>query len=71
MMTKLTDQDIIDWTHKIGMMTHVEMCKLWRFAPSGHPIFDSALPLYDIFSKRFTAFGGMTTKISKELGYVD
>ena len=54
---------------KINNMTHIEMCHLWRFSAIGNPIFDSSKPYYDIFKKRFDAFGGMNAKISKEIGW--
>ena len=38
---------------KINSMSHIEMARLWRFAPSGHKYFDSSLPYFDIFGKRF------------------
>jgi hypothetical protein len=54
---------------KIDRMDHVEMARLWRFAPSGHPYFDSTLPLYDHFKARFNEYGGMTPTISKQIGW--
>ncbi len=59
-----TDKEI----EKIKTMGHEEMCKLWRFAPSDHPYFNSTLPYCEIFRKRlFDHFGGFTPKISKVL----
>lgn len=53
---------------KIENMAHLEMCKLWRFAPAGHPYFRISGPYYKIFEKRlFNHFGGLTPKISKQL----
>ena len=58
-------QETID---KINSMTQFDMCKLWRFAPSGHPYFDSALPFFEVFKTRlFDHFGGFTPAISKAL----
>ena len=54
---------------RINSMTRVEMAKLWRFAPSGHPYFDSSLPYYEIFSKRFKSLGGFSPEISKHIGW--
>ena len=54
---------------KIRAMSHFEMCQLWRFAPSGHPYFDSSQPFAEVFKERlFTHFGGFTPAISKALG---
>lgn len=50
---------------KINSLSQVEMATLWRYAPSGHPYFDSHLPLFEIFNKRFKELGGFTPQISK------
>lgn len=51
----------------INHMSQLEMARMWRFAPSGHPWFDSTKPFYQHFKKRFFALGGMTPEISKRL----
>jgi hypothetical protein len=53
---------------QIDGLNQVEMARLWRFAPSGHPFFDSSLPLFERFQKRFKELGGFTPEISKMLG---
>ena len=63
------EKEIRKWTVIINGMSHIEMAKLWRFAPSGHPVFNSKLPLYSIFKKRFDKLGGMTPTISKTIGW--
>lgn len=65
----MTEQEIKEWTEKIQNMSHLEMARLYRFAPAGHPIFDNTLPLYKIFMDRYIAFGGMTTELSKQIGW--
>lgn len=65
----LTEKQIEEWKVKIDQMSHSEMASLWRFAPSGHPIFDNRYPLFNYFQKRFKDFGGMTTEISKQIGW--
>lgn len=63
-MTK-QEQKTID---VINNMEHEQMCELWRFAPSGHPYFDSSKPYYKIFRQRlFKHFGGFNPVISKKL----
>ena len=52
----------------IDGMSHADMARVWRFAPSGHPYFDETLPFYERFKKRFDDLGGMTTEISKLIG---
>jgi len=54
---------------KINNMTQIEMARLWRFAPSGHPYFDSRLPYYEVFAARFRELGGFTPGISKAIGW--
>jgi len=43
----------------INQLSHFEMCKLWRFAPSGHIYFNMNGPYYKIFYKRFKELGGL------------
>lgn len=54
---------------KINSMSHFEMAYNYRFCSFGHMYFDSNLPYYEIFMKRFREFGGMTTSISKQIGW--
>ena len=65
----MTNKEIENWMQRIDAMSHEEMATLWRFAPSGHPVFDAELPLFEYFYPRFKAFGGMTPTISKRLGW--
>ena len=60
------NQSIID---KINNMSHIEMARLWRYAPNGHIYFDPSQPYFEVFEKRYNMFGGMTPEISKELGW--
>ena len=60
------DQEIFD---RINAMSREEMCRLWRFAPSGHPYFDCKLPYYAVFKTRFDALGGFSPEISKAIGW--
>lgn len=62
------DPKIVD---EINSLSHLEMARLWRFAPPGHPYFDGSLPYSEIFMKRYNDFGGMNPSISKELGWAD
>jgi hypothetical protein len=66
MTTKEVEQETID---KINSMSQEEMARLWRNAPAGHLYFDTTLPYYKIFSKRFKELGGFTPKISKKIGW--
>lgn len=66
----MTENEINDWKKRIDELSHIELARLHRFAPSGHPVFNTAnIGLYDHFKKRFDSFGGMTTEISKQIGW--
>ena len=54
---------------EINGLTHYEMCRLVRFASSGHEYFDKSKPYYELFSKRLEKLGGFTPEISKRLGW--
>ena len=54
---------------EINSLSHLEMARLWRFAPSGHTFFDADLPYYKVFAARFTELGGMTPTVSKTIGW--
>lgn len=60
-----------DESMRINSMSREEMARLWRFAPSGHPYFDTTLPYYEIFKKRFDELGGFSPAISKAIGLDD
>ena len=53
---------------EINGLSHREMCRLYRFAPSGHKYFDVEKPYWELFNKRYKELGGMTPEISKDLG---
>ena len=60
------EQRIID---QINQMSQIDMASLWRFAPSGHPYFDTTKPYFRVFNKRFAELGGFTPTISKSIGW--
>ena len=65
----LTEEDLQEWEEKIKFMSHFEMARMWRFSPSGHPVFSSQYRLFKQFEEKFNELGGMTTAISKRLGW--
>lgn len=65
----MTEQEITEWKKKIDAMSREDMCRLRRFAPVGHPVFDLRLPLNDYFKARFDSLGGMSPEISKRIGW--
>lgn len=54
----------------INGLSHYEMCRLTRFAPSGHKYFDTSKPYWKVFEKRFKKLGGFTPEISKKIRMV-
>ena len=53
---------------EINGLSQYEMCRLTRFAPSGHKYFDKRGPYWEFFQKRFKELGGFSPEISKSLG---
>jgi hypothetical protein len=64
-MNEMNEQTLKDWSDKINSMSRIEMARMWRYAPAGHPVFNSKLPLFEIFNKRFKELGGWSPEISK------
>lgn len=68
-MPKLTKEQEAE-IEKINRMSHEDMARLWRHAPSGHIYFDLSKPYYEIFEHRFfNELGGFSTEISKKIGW--
>jgi hypothetical protein len=66
----MTAAQIAEAKKQIDALSQYDMAALLRFAPVGHPYFDCTngdLPQY--FQDRFKEKGGMTTEISKSLGW--
>ncbi|KKM13661.1 hypothetical protein LCGC14_1713990 [marine sediment metagenome] len=64
----MTEKEITEAKADIDSMSQEAMARLWRFAPTGHPYFNSTLPLSEHFKKRFDELGGFTPAISKDIG---
>lgn len=69
MSNKENDKFYEYWKHQIDNMSRIEMARFYRFAPAGHPVFDTSLPIYEYFQERFLRLGGMTPAISKAIGF--
>lgn len=67
----MDEKEIAEWKQNIDEMSQREMARLWRFAPTGHPVFRGDLPLSNYFDKRFKELGGFTPEISKSIGWGD
>jgi hypothetical protein len=68
-MTELTTEEVKDWEKKIDGMSREEMAHMWRFSPSGHPVFRYESPLFKRFKERFANLGGFSPEISKKIGW--
>lgn len=64
----MTEQELARWKQWIDDLSREDMARLQRFAPAGHPVFRSDLPLYEYFQARFKRLGGMSPEISKRIG---
>ncbi len=65
-MKKLTEQQ----KQEIDKLTHVEMCRAWRFGNGKPEWFDNTCEASKYFTERlFNHFGGFTPEISKKLGF--
>lgn len=58
-----------EWKKPIDAMTREDMCRLWRYAPPGHPYFKRGTPEQEYFEKRFNQLGGFSPEISKRIGW--
>lgn len=65
----MTEEEIQKHVATISEMSHEQMAFLWRFAESGHVYFDKQFPLFDVFLNRFKRLGGMTSAVSKAIGW--
>ena len=59
----MTDQE----KKTIDEMSQYDLCRLWRFAKSGHPLLQDDAGKY--FSEKLKEKGGFTPEISKSLGH--
>lgn len=62
-----SEDEIKMWEERLPNLTHFEMARLYRYAPMGHPLFNTSLGMYPRFEKKFAEYGGMTSSISKEI----
>ena len=58
-----------DEKDRIDKLDQYELCRLWRFHPSGHPLLQGDTGKY--FKEKLKEKGGFTPEISKSLGVVD
>lgn len=65
----MTEEEIQKHKDNIDKLNQFQLAHMVRFAKVGHPYFDSSLPLYEYFMKRFKELGDMTPDISKRIGW--
>lgn len=51
----------------INAMSREAMACLQRYAPAGHPYFDTSLPYFEVFEARFKQLGGFSPALSKAI----
>ena len=66
---ELTASMIEHHKREIDKLSQIEMAQLLRFSKPGHIYFDSTQPLAEYFAKRFREKGGMTSRISQDIGW--
>lgn len=55
---------------EIDQLSHVEMCRMYRFDKGNKAFFDNTNPASKYFNARlFKHFGGFTPEISKQIGW--
>jgi hypothetical protein len=64
----MTEEEISKQKTIIDNLSREEMCRLWRYAPSGHPYFIKGTELQKHFDERFTRLGRFSPEISKAIG---
>ena len=65
------DAELIEyWTKWIEQASLFEMCVMERYAPGGHVAFRSDIGIGVLFERKFYELGGMTTKVSKQIGFL-
>lgn len=64
-----TELEIEIWKQKIAHLTREECARLYRFAPMGHPVFKTGLPLYALFVEHYKALGGLDAELSHKIGW--
>ena len=64
----MTEEKIQEHKDAIDKLSREEMCRLWRFTPSGHVYFQRG-PVQEHFEARFKELGGFSPSISKKIGW--
>ncbi len=65
-MKKLTEEQ----KQEIDNLSHLEMCRAWRFGKGKKEWFNKGFEASSYFHKRlFEHFGGFTPQISKQIGW--
>ena len=70
LMEEMDNERTEEHLSHIRTMSHVDMARMWRFTPSGHPYFNTDYPmLVNEFAKRWELLGGMTPEVSRLIGW--
>ena len=69
-MAIVNEKQKIQIRKTIDMLDQYECAKMYRFScKDQNPIFDSRNGLFEYFMKKFSSVGGMTSSISKSIGW--
>jgi len=71
MEERISNDELREWAQQIEDSSLEWLVNLQRFARAGHPVFDKRYPLYKIFGDRLESLGGITSEISKKVGWLE
>ena len=58
----------VELISELGGMSHAELVRIWRFADSGSP-YIAREAVFNTLKDRIKSFGGITSDVSKEIGW--
>lgn len=65
---KVSKQKIEELKKEVDNLSHEQMAKIYRFSPVGHDYFTNQ-EVASHFLTKFKNFGGMTSEMSKQIGF--
>jgi len=64
----MTEEEAKEWALRINQMSHIDLVRAYRFTPAGHPVFLNTR-LQKVFDMRLKSMGGITSAVSKTVGW--
>jgi hypothetical protein len=62
-MPALTDAPL----HQVDTMSHIDLCRAWRFSKPGDPLTTGIVG--DYLARRIRSLGGFTPEVSRHIGW--